>query len=126
MRRPLFLRIMAAVTEKDDWFRCRPDATGKMGLSSFQKCIAALRILAYGLPADAVDDYVRISESTATEPLNKFCKAVIAVYEEQYLRAPTRGDVDALLAINARRGFPGMLGSLDCMHWEWKNGPTRW
>ncbi|OEL38610.1 hypothetical protein BAE44_0000372, partial [Dichanthelium oligosanthes] len=87
MRRPLFLRIMAAMTQKDEWFLCRPDATGKMGLSSFQKCIAPLRIMAYGLPADAVDDYVCIFEATATEALNRFCAAVVDVFEEQYLHA---------------------------------------
>ncbi|OEL27363.1 hypothetical protein BAE44_0011618, partial [Dichanthelium oligosanthes] len=48
MRRYFFLCIMQAVEERDPWFACRLDATGKMGLSPLQKCIAAPRILAYG------------------------------------------------------------------------------
>ncbi|KAF8388134.1 hypothetical protein HHK36_026800 [Tetracentron sinense] len=34
--------------------------------------------------------------------------------------------MDKLLAVGEHRGFPGMLGSIDCMHWKWKNCPTAW
>jgi len=82
-----------------------------------------MRILAYGLPADAVDEYVCIGDSTARQALNHFCQAVIEVFGEQYLRAPNEADVARLLQEGQNRGFPGMLGSIDCMHWEWGIAP---
>jgi hypothetical protein len=33
------------------------------GLGPLQKVCAAMRILAYGLPSDAVDEYIQIGES---------------------------------------------------------------
>ena len=30
------------------------------------------------------------------------------------------------MASNERRGWPGMLGSIDCMYWTWKNYPKAW
>jgi hypothetical protein len=102
------------------------DAIGNTGLSTIQKVTAAIRQLAYGCAADQVDEYVRIGETTALKCLKRFCAAVVEIYEERYLREPNEEDMQHLLAINHKRGFSGMLGSLDCMHWQWKNCPSAW
>ncbi len=52
MRRDLFLHILNAVQTVDPYFQQRVDATGKLGLSALQKVVAAMRILAYGVPAE--------------------------------------------------------------------------
>ncbi|XP_059638552.1 uncharacterized protein LOC132280813 [Cornus florida] len=44
----------------------------------------------------------------------------------QYQRTPNEDDIARLLRKGEERGFPGMLGSIDCMHWVWKNCPTGW
>ena len=126
MSRPLFSRILNEVEQHDPYFVQKTDAIGALGLSSLQKVTAAYRILAYGTPADFVDEYIRIGESTAIESLKSFVNAVYAVFGDTYLRPPNYIDIARLLAIGEQRGFPGMLGSFDCMHWKWKNCPTVW
>lgn len=51
---------------------------------------------------------------------------MIAKFGAEYLRRPNTEDVHRLVNIGEARGFPGMLGSLDCMHWQWKNCPVAW
>jgi hypothetical protein len=75
MRPNVFLRIVEAVENVDPNFHFMYDAVGRVGLSSLQKCVAAIRILAYGVPTDAIDEYVCIGESTAREGLNHFYAA---------------------------------------------------
>ena len=52
------------------------DVARRLGLSSLQKMTFAIRMLAYGVTCDLMDEYVRIGESTAIESLKKFVKAV--------------------------------------------------
>ena len=95
-------------------------------MSSLQKITAAYRILAYGTPTDSMNEYIRIRESTVIESLRRFVKDVIAMFGDHYLRSPNNIDIARLLQTGEQRGFPGMLGSIDCMHWKWKNCPNVW
>jgi hypothetical protein len=126
MQRSLFNRIQTAIEAHEPYFVQRRDAAKKLRHSSLQKITAALRMLAYGVSGDFMDEYLRIAENTATQCLQYFVKSVISIYYDKYLRSPNSNDISRLLEVNARRGFPGMLGSIDCMHWKWKNCPKAW
>ncbi|KAB2625296.1 polyprotein [Pyrus ussuriensis x Pyrus communis] len=78
---------------------------------------AALRMLAYGASADQVDEITRMGKSTILESLMRFCGAIESIYTAEYLWKPTNMDLQRLLKKTEMRGFPGMIGSIDCMHW---------
>ena len=124
MHRPLFLRIASALETHDSYFSLRGNCAGVPGLHPYQKLTSAFRILAYGISADLTDEYCRLAKSTALEYIRRFVRGVIEVFGGPYLRSPNAEDTARLLAIGEQRGFPGMLGSIDCMHWQWKNCPT--
>ncbi|KAL5834043.1 hypothetical protein ACOSQ3_017717 [Xanthoceras sorbifolium] len=76
--------FLRIANEVDNYFVQRRDGLGRLGLSSLQKITSVFRMLAY------------------------------EVFGERYLRSPNAYDVARLLQIGEERGFPGMLGSLDC------------
>ena len=83
--------------------------------------------MAYGNTADAVDEYLQMSERTSRECMYQFARVVVAEFGDIYLRRPNANDVQRLYeAHEQRHGFPGMLGSLDCTHWDWQRCPTAW
>ncbi|XP_056842885.1 uncharacterized protein LOC130495500 [Raphanus sativus] len=116
MNKRLFLRIVHRLSTEVEYFRLTEDALGRSSLTPLQKCTAAIRQLAYGSASDAVDEYVRLAETTAQHCLHNFTAGIIDLFGDQYLRRPTPEDLQRLLLKGEERGFPGMIGSIDCMH----------
>ena len=57
MNLKLFRKIVEHLRAYNDYFKLKRDAVGLLGFSTIQKVTVAMRILAYGIPADSADDY---------------------------------------------------------------------
>ncbi|KAH9608328.1 hypothetical protein KSS87_008911, partial [Heliosperma pusillum] len=113
-----------ALSASDRVFQQRHGGNGRPSFSPLQRCTSAIRVLAYGTSTDSVDEYLRMSDTSIRDSLKSFVEGVIQNFGTVYLRRPNPDDLARLLHMGQVRGFPGMLGSIDCMHWEWKNCPT--
>ncbi|XP_008231608.1 PREDICTED: uncharacterized protein LOC103330778 [Prunus mume] len=89
MRRELFNRIMEQIVPFDDYFKQKPDTTGKLGFSPQVKITAAMRMLAYSTTANLNDDYLKIVETTSFEACKRFYHAVNNLYGAEYLHKST-------------------------------------
>jgi hypothetical protein len=99
------MKIVIGVREYDDYVQCKKDCTGLLGFTNVQKCTTALSCIVYGATPNTVNDYLCMAKSTAHDTVYKFC------------RAQNEQDTVRILLQNKARGFPGMLGSIDDMHW---------
>ncbi|CAL8162472.1 unnamed protein product [Prunus armeniaca] len=126
MQPHLFNKVMHDICNYDDYFVQKKNCTGDLGLLPKQKFTVVIRMLAYGSSADQVDEIARMGKSTILESLVRFCDAMENLYTRDYLRKPTPRDLKRLLQKAESHGFSGMIGSIDCMHWQWKNCPSAW
>jgi len=62
--------------------------------------------------------WIRMSIKLFREIVKRFVVLMLRAYGEEYLRAPNAEDTSRILKMNMAREFPGMLGSIDCMHWR--------
>jgi hypothetical protein len=77
MSKALFLWIVVAIESHDD----------VLGVSPIQKAVGAFRMVAYGVSANFLDDYVRLGDNKIIESLKHFVKAVVDIFGDEYLRA---------------------------------------
>nr|GEZ60087.1 hypothetical protein [Tanacetum cinerariifolium] len=107
------------LSQNSHFFTSRLDCTGQMSISALMKCTAAICQFAYGSTADAFDEYLQMREHTTRDALFFLNMCIIELYMPKYLRKPTSEDVvNIQQKHNNVHGFPGMLASIDCMHWE--------
>jgi hypothetical protein len=57
---------------------CQEEGQFRLGLSSLQKCTAALKMLAYGI---LVDEYCRLGEAITFEAMKQFVIAICGCFE---------------------------------------------
>jgi hypothetical protein len=75
MPHSVFNRIYTAISGRPEFLR-KADALGVLRLYPLQRIVAAIRMFGYGTAADACDEYIRISESSASDALRLFCEDV--------------------------------------------------
>ncbi|GJR87816.1 Toll/interleukin-1 receptor domain-containing protein, partial [Tanacetum coccineum] len=112
------------IPEYFTYFKPRYDATSRLSIGPILKCTSAIRQLVYDTAPDAFDEYLQIAERTSRECLDNFTKCIHVLYVEKFLRKPTAADIEKTYQLyEQKHGIPGMLGSIDCMHWDWRNYP---
>lgn len=125
MPRSVFEKIYERIEGKGIFVQ-RRDAVKREGIHPLLRMTAAMRMLAYGGAADALDEYLQMSEDSIMLSTKEFCAAIVSEFKEEYMREPREEDLKRILKINAGRGFPGCIGSIDCQHWEWNKCPIAW
>ncbi|XP_068329791.1 uncharacterized protein [Pyrus communis] len=126
MRRHVFEHLLCDVQQVNPYFRQKRERAGCPGFSPHQKVTVALRMMTYDSSADSMDETHGMFESTCLVTFEQFYDTIVQVYKDEYLREPNQEDLNRLLRKAIDHGFPGMIGSLDCMHWDWKNCPIGW
>ncbi|KAE8790985.1 hypothetical protein D1007_34633 [Hordeum vulgare] len=111
------------VEAHNDYFKPTRDCCGQLSFCAKQKCTTALRILALGIAADVAGELVGMDESTCLKTTVKIGCVVVRVFGLEYLSEPNAHDTEKLLVIGETTRFSGMIGSIDCMHQQWKNYP---
>ena len=123
----LFLEIVERIKASGNpYFQEGYDARSQKSFTAIQKCLSAVQQLADGGVAAQNDKYYKMAGRTARECLQEFCDAVNDLYSREFFRKPTAHDIATLQKAHEElHHIPGMIGSIDCTHFEWRMCPRR-
>ncbi|CAL2272227.1 unnamed protein product [Prunus armeniaca] len=106
---------MYDVCNYDAYFVQKCDAIGVLGLFLKQKLTTSLQMLAFGAFAHQVDEIARMGKSIILESLVRFYDTIETLYMKDCLCKPTPRDVQRLLQKAEARGYPCIIGNINCM-----------
>jgi hypothetical protein len=112
--------------ELRDQLQQGPDAVGVPSVPIHVQILGTLQYLGDASSSVTLDRVWRYSPATILKHVKSVCTAIVTTYEGQYLRDPSPETMLQIAERNAQRGFPGCIGSLDCMHVPWPMCPTTW
>jgi len=95
MWRQLFIQIVSALSNHNEYFQMRYDVVGRMGLSPLQKCIVAIRIVAY-FPVTWQDQYHRGDNRKPTIILEVVASQDLWVWHAFFGVADANNDINVL------------------------------
>jgi hypothetical protein len=67
MTKEMFIDISHVVAKRNSYFQRTFNVAGFPGFATIQKVTAVIQILGYGGPADRLDEYIRMGESTTLD-----------------------------------------------------------
>ena len=121
---PLFERLVE-MTRANNWFSEKCDCAGNKAAPLELKILGLLRVLGRGYCFDGIEELSFISAEVNRTFFHKWCKYFSTEYFGVYCNPPeSKEEIDKTLAVYKRLGFPGCIGSTDCVHIRWDRSPA--
>ena len=117
---PLYERLVE-MTRANGWFSEKNDAAGQKCAPLELKILGVLRVLGRGYCFDGIEELSYISAEVNRVFFHSWCNYFSHKYFSIYCNPPeTPEEISKTLAVYERLGFPGCIGSTDCVHIKWE------
>jgi hypothetical protein len=94
------------------YFVQRNDVIRVLGLLNIQKCTIILRMLAYNIVTNIIDEYYKLGKIITMRAMKQFMVTIKICFLSTYLKQIIHNDIDKKMKVNVDKGFLGMLGAL--------------
>ena len=120
---PLYQRLYQMCLEIG--FEEKKDAAGRPGVPLQLKLLGVLRVLGRATCFDGISELTLADEETHRVFFHEFCQKFARKFYSEYVYPPTSmEEMKKVSSVYERLGFPGCIGSVDCVHIPWDRAPA--